>query len=93
MHTHAISLQSFGIIGSQLLKNNKQGWKKIISKLKEIDWRRSNAEAWEGRTLIGGRIAKTTTSIILTVNYIKQFLGMELTEEEQHTEKEYLKGK
>ena len=83
MHTHAISLQSFGIIGSQLLKNNKQGWKKIISKLKEIDWRRSNAEAWEGRTLIGGRIAKTTTSIILTVNYIKQFLGLELTEEEQ----------
>jgi DNA sulfur modification protein DndB len=93
MHTHAISLQSFGIIGSQLLKNNKQDWEKIISKLNEIDWRRSNAEAWEGRTLIGGRIAKTTTSIILTVNYIKQFLGMELTEEEQHTEEEYLKGK
>ena len=93
MHTHAISLQSFGIIGSQLLKNNKQDWKKIISKLNEIDWRRSNVEAWGGRTLINGRIAKTTTSIILTVNYIKQFLGMELSEEEQHTEKEYLKGK
>ena len=92
MHTHAISLQSFGIIGSQLLKNNKQDWKKIISKLNKIDWRRSNVEAWEGRTLVRGRIAKTITSIILTVNYIKKFLDMKLTDEEKHVEEEYVKG-
>ena len=92
IHTHAISLQSFGIIGAQLLKNNKQDWKEIIRKLKKIDWRRSNSEAWEGRTLIGGRVAKTTASIILTVNYIKQCLDLELTEEEKRIENEYLKG-
>lgn len=89
VHTHAISLQCFGIIGSQL--QNTNGWKDILTRLKDIDWSRSNAETWEGRIMQGGKISKTNSSVTLTVNILKKYLGLELTESEKKIEEAYLK--
>jgi DNA sulfur modification protein DndB len=47
---------------------------------------------WEGRALVGGRVSKTTTNVILTTNYIKQFLKLDLTPDEQRIEEAYKRG-
>jgi DNA sulfur modification protein DndB len=59
--------------------------------LQEIDWSRHNAQVWEGRALIGGKVSKATTNIILTTNLIKQALALPLTEEQQRVENAYLR--
>ena len=93
IHAHALSLQCFGIVGSQLLREKKKDWKKVITKFKSINWNRSNAGVWEGRALIGGRISKTSSSVTLTTNYLKKMLGLKLNQTEQDIEKSFLKGK
>ena len=91
VHANAITLQCFGIIGSQILVQNTNDWKNILTKLQDIDWHRSNAEIWEGRMMQGGRISKTNSSITLTVNIIKKYLGLGLTESEKKLEDAYCK--
>jgi DNA sulfur modification protein DndB len=54
--------------------------------LEKIDWSRSNARLWEGRALIGGKVSKVTTNVILTTNAIKEALGLPLDPEEQKIE-------
>ena len=80
-------------MGSQLLREKKKDWKKVITKFKSINWNRSNAGVWEGRALIGGRISKTSSSVTLTTNYLKKMLGLKLNQTEQDIEKSFLKGK
>lgn len=92
IHSHAIALQCLGQVGSYLLSEHKKDWKNKIPLLKNINWSRNNAEIWEGRALIGGRVSKTTTNVILTTNYIKQFMKLSLTPDEQRIEDMYLRG-
>lgn len=93
IHSHAIILQSLGIVGSQLLNEYKKDWKTMLTKLKIIDWSRSNVKVWEGRTMIGGRVQKTTSSVTLTANYIKNILGLSLNDSEKKIEEAYQKGR
>jgi len=92
IHSHAIALQCLGQVGSYLLNEHKKDWKSKVQILKDINWSRSNAEVWEGRALIGGRVSKTTTNVILTTNYIKQFMKLDLTPDEQQIEDMYMRG-
>jgi len=85
IHSHGITLQALGYVGSYLLNNN-HNMKSTLKKLKNIDWRRSKTEEWEGRALVGGRVSKATYNVILTVNKIKEYLGLPLTPEEQKNE-------
>jgi DNA sulfur modification protein DndB len=87
IHSHGIALQALGKAGNALLKLHPKDWKKRLSALEKIDWSRTNAKVWEGRALIGGKVSKVTTNVILTTNVIKKALGVPLEEEEARTEK------
>lgn len=86
IHSHGIALQAVGKAGNALLKGNPSGWKSRLKALSQIDWSRKNAKVWEGRAMIGGKVSKVTTNVILTTNVIKQQLGIELDPEEQRVE-------
>jgi len=92
IHSHAIALQALGIAGSQLLLEQPSTWKETLSGLSGIDWSRSNAKLWEGRTLVAGRVSKTSSNVSLTTNLIKQRLGLSLSPEEKRLEDAYKRG-
>lgn len=92
IHSHGIALQSIGRIGNVLLHENQKTWKRSLKHLSRIDWLRSNAKLWEGRAMIGGRISKAESNIILTTNVLKKELGLQLTPEEQRLENAFLRG-
>lgn len=86
IHSHGIALQALGKAGNDLLREHPTKWKSFLKRLEKIDWSRSNASLWEGRAMIGGKISKVTTNLVLTTNVIKKQLGLELSEEEQRVE-------
>lgn len=89
IHSHGIALQAMGKAGNALFKKHPQDWKKRLKALQNIDWSRSNAETWEGRAMIGGKVSKVSTNIILTTNIIKQALFLPLDDMQQKVEKAY----
>lgn len=86
IHAHGIALQSLAIAGGDLIVEEPSQWKNRLSKLRNIDWSRTNTELWEGRAMIGGRIGKAQNQVILTANVIKRALGIRLTPEEKKVE-------
>jgi DNA sulfur modification protein DndB len=86
IHSHGIALQAIGKAGHALLKGSPGAWKSRLKELGQIDWSRKNARLWEGRALIGGKVSKVTTNVILTTNVLKRRLGVELEPEEQRIE-------
>ncbi|WP_252194076.1 DNA sulfur modification protein DndB [Pseudomonas aeruginosa] len=85
IHSHAIVLQALGRVGKSIYHANlgNPDLKSVLEKLRDIDWSRTNVSTWEGRAMIGGRMAKNSQNITLTCNQIKRSLGLSLTPEEQ----------
>ena len=54
-----------------------------------MDWSRRNAKLWEGRALIGGKVSKVMTNVILTTNAVKQALELPLAPDERKIEQAY----
>ena len=48
IHSHAILLSALGSMGQTLISTYPDDWKERLTRLKDIDWRRTNAE-WAGR--------------------------------------------
>lgn len=92
IYGHGIALQALGKAGNTLLRSGGSGWKTRLKALSSIDWSRRNARQWEGRAMIGGKISKATTNVVLTTNLIKRQLGIELTAEEQQIETAHRRG-
>lgn len=92
IHSHAVVLQALGIVGRELMGSG-EGWERKLAELKAIDWSRSNARLWEGRAMIGGRISKTSNSVVLTAAAIKRRLKLELNPEERRAESALQRGK
>jgi len=86
IHSHGIALQAIGKAGNTLLRNHPKDWRKRLDALEKIDWSRSNAKIWEGRALIGGKVSKVSTNIILTTNVIKQVLSLPLDDSQLKAE-------
>jgi len=86
IHAHGVLLHAFGILGSQII-NNKSDWS-ALDKLSTIDWSR-DSNLWKGRAVVNGRITKSITNVKLTANQIKKQIGLKLTSEELHREKEF----
>lgn len=86
IHSHGIALQALGKAGNALLKKYPKQWRQHLGGLSEIDWSRSNAKLWEGRALIGGKVSKVTTNVMLTTNVVKQALGLPLEADETKVE-------
>ncbi|WP_447800922.1 DNA sulfur modification protein DndB [Pseudomonas kilonensis] len=85
IHSHAIVLHALGRVGKFIYDADagKPNLKHVLRNLREIDWSRTNIATWEGRAMIGGRMAKTSQNITLTCNQIKHTLGLSLTPQEQ----------
>ena len=92
IHSHAIALQAIGIAGSQLLLEQPSSWKEKLPLLQGLDWSRSNAKMWEGRTLVAGRVSKSSSNVTLTANLIKHRLELALSPEEKRLEEAYKRG-
>lgn len=86
IHSHGIALQAIGIAGNALLKQHPKDWKKRLRALSKIDWSRSNAETWEGRAMIGGKVSKVSTNVVLTTNVIIAALSLPLDDQQQKVE-------
>lgn len=86
IHSHGIVLQSLGKIGNAIVRasDDENQWSKVLAKLKNIDWHRSNAAVWEGRATIGGKVSKGAANVLLTAGYIRSVLGMDLPPDEQN---------
>lgn len=91
IHSHGIALQAIGKAGNSLISSYPKNWKQRLLGLADIDWSRGNAELWEGRAMIGGKVSKVTTNVTLTTNVIKASLGLNLGENEQLVEDAYLR--
>lgn len=85
IHSHAIVLHALGRVGKFIYQANAgdTDLNSVLMKLRDIDWTRTNVSTWEGRAMIGGRMAKNSQNITLTCNQIKRSLGLLLTPEEQ----------
>lgn len=92
VHSHSTALQALGIAGNTLIKQYPTDWKSKLKKLQSINWARTNSSSWEGRVMIGGNIQKASNNVVLTANYIKTKLGIELSPEENKTENAFKKG-
>ncbi|MBT4648404.1 DNA sulfur modification protein DndB, partial [archaeon] len=57
----------------------------ILKKFSLINWKRTNKE-WNGRAIINGKISKSSTNMLLTLNYIKNKMGLSLTSKENEIE-------
>ena len=92
VHAHALALAGLARAGNALLRQDGKSWKPVLKKLSSLDWSRANSELWEGRAMSAGRLSKRNVNVTLTGNVIKQHLGLELTQEEQALENEYLRS-
>lgn len=92
IHSHGIALQAIGRVGNALLRDQPTDWKQSLKKLAKIDWSRSNSKVWEGRAMVGGKVSKATTNVVLTTNVLKRRLGLALTPEEQRYEDAFRRG-
>lgn len=93
IHSHGIALHALGRVGNSLLRDSLDPahWRPRLRGLSKVDWSRSNCEL-EGRAIVGGRVSKSHQNVVLTVNYLRQSLGLELSPEEQQAEDAYLRG-
>lgn len=89
IHAHGIALQALGQAGNALLKAHPSDWDQGLEKLRKLDWSRGNAQLWEGRALVGGKVVKGSSNLVLTTNVIKRTLGLPLDEEQQRVEDAY----
>ena len=86
VHAHGVTLQAMGLAGAALLAAQPKNWRARLKALRSVDWSRSNADLWEGRAMVHGRISKASTSVQLSANHIKQTIGLKLTPEDEALE-------
>lgn len=89
LHAHGLALHALGIAGCALLSAEPKRWKDRIKLLAKVDWSRSNTKVWEGRAMIGGRVSKAHSNVILTAAYLKRILGTPLSSEEERLESSF----
>ena len=83
IHTLSVTLCAIGMVGNYLFSNYPEGWKEKLSKLRGLNWLRTNYETWEGRCIEHNQIKKGNVNIVLTSNAIKNRIGVKLNEAEQ----------
>lgn len=79
VHSHGMALQALGLAGNRLyeLEPDADTYERL-AKLDGLDWSRTNVALWEGRALVGGRIARASSNVLLTANVVMARMGLEL---------------
>lgn len=86
----AITISAFGKLGRQFYDDKKINMSAHLSKLREIDWLRSN-RLWIGRTLReNGKVLNSEAAISLTCAAIKNQIGIPLCRDEEQKEKQLM---
>ncbi len=85
VHCHAIALLGLGRVGASLISIYSEGWDEHLGGLARIDWSRSNPD-WQGRIMSKGGISQSQTSVSRMTAYIKRYLSLPLTLEEERLE-------
>ncbi len=85
-----IVIQAFGKLGAYFYDHQDMGFD-ALEQLQEIDWSRSNADDWEGRTINKNKVNSSEAAINLTCAKLKVLLGLKLSKEELKKEKELKK--
>ena len=83
IHAHGLALHVLGLVGGTLLSAEPRRWKERLKRLARVDWSRSNSKLWEGRALVGGRVSKAYSNVLLTSAALKNILDLPLSPEEQ----------
>lgn len=79
---HSTVLRAFGGIGAELLK--EPNWKRRLAGIKSIDWSKKNVD-WENVCIVANSVVSNRQARAATKAYIKNKLGMDLTEGEQRS--------
>ncbi len=86
IHAHGIGLHALGVMGHTLLTEQPEQWRKTLSKLEKVDWRKSNTTFSNRCINQQGRLSKATINIQLVANALKTELGLALSPEERALE-------
>ena len=90
----SITLTALGKLGNYFFKNKDIDMAIYLQKLKDIDWLRSNAENWLGRSIReNSKVLNSEEAISLTCSKIKQLIGVPLSKEEKQKEKKFSERK
>jgi DNA sulfur modification protein DndB len=94
LHSHGIVIHALGKIGNTLVHKSRdpEHWSPNLNRLSDINWSRDNAELWEGRAMIGGRVSKNSANLLLTTAAIRKLIGLPPTPEEQRFEDAFQRG-
>ena len=93
VHAHGVALHAIALAGKCLINEKPKSWRNSLTKLAKINWERNNAELWEGRAMIGGRLSKAKNNVVLTSNAIKHAIGLKLSESDRKVEAKYEQGR
>lgn len=85
VHSHGVVLHALGIAGHSLTLQYPEDWVARLQAIEHVDWLRSN-KVWEGRALSKGQMSRSHLSVQLTAAYLKQVLGLSLTQSEKQLE-------
>lgn len=86
----AVIIKALGRVGNSLLENG-DNIDETVTKLENINWRRS-ATIWKDRVISReGKIQTSNTAIILAANVIKKTLGLNLSEDDEYAERKLKK--
>lgn len=79
--SHAVVLRALGAVGSELMRQDPQGWKSRLVALSSIDWSKKNRD-WENVNMVANSVVSNRQARAATKAYLKQRLGLELSEAE-----------
>lgn len=88
VHVHGVVLHALGIVGRTLTITYPDSWKKHLSGLEQVDWRRTNIQLWGTRSMQHGKMSKAAQSVTLTANAIKLALSLPLSADEAALERQ-----
>ncbi|MEW5859562.1 MAG: DNA sulfur modification protein DndB [Cyanobacteriota bacterium] len=89
VHSHAIALLGLGRVGASLISIYPEGWDEHLGGLARIDWSRSNPD-WQGRIMSKDGISQSQSSVSRMTAYVKKYLGLPLTLEEERLENPHI---
>lgn len=70
VHAHGLALEALAIVGARLFDAYPDGWRHRLAGLQRLDWSRANTSLWEGRAMVGGKVNRSRTSVLLTAELI-----------------------
>jgi DNA sulfur modification protein DndB len=70
VHAHGLALEALAIVGARLFDAYPDAWRARLAGLQRLDWSRANTGLWEGRAMVGGKVNRSRTSVLLTAELI-----------------------